>query len=143
MKPTLGNLFISGILLYALRFIVLQYYPTIIINGYFSIFLCFFVVSILFTNNYLFSASVGLFVTNGRILYRSIKDKKTLNDYNSVSNCVIFAVGIILLSILLVNYKRIDAGYSNYYGPFIATLIFINLYSLKINEQNTDLVCFV
>jgi hypothetical protein len=142
MKPTLINILLIFTFIFILRFIVLEFCPFIIVNGYFSIFLCFFVITIIFTNNYLFSTIIGLIIINFRILYRSIKDKKTLNEYNNISNCLIFIFGLLLLAILLVYFKKIDKLYSRYYEYFITILILINLYSLKINENDSVLLCF-
>jgi hypothetical protein len=142
MKPTLINLLLVFILTFILRFVVLEFFPTIIINGYFSIFLCFFIITNIFTNNYLFSIIIGLLIINFRIIYRNIKDKKTLNEYNSFSNSLIFTIGFLLLAVLLVNFKKINETYNKQYSYFITILILINLYSLKINENNSDLLCF-
>jgi len=143
MNPTIINLLFIFIIIFILRYIVLKYFPNFIINGYFSIFLCFFILSIIFTKNIFFSIIIGLLVINFRIIYRSIKDKKTLNEYNSFSNCLIFAIALFLLSIILIYFKKIDKDYSKYYGYLILILILINLYSLKINENNSNLVCFM
>jgi hypothetical protein len=89
--------------------------------------LCFFVTSILFTQNVYYSIIIGLFVINLRIIYRSFKDKKTLNKYNSFSNCLIFAIALLLLSMLIIYYKKIDKIYSKYYSYLITILILINL----------------
>jgi hypothetical protein len=140
MKPTIINLLCVVIMLFILRYLILEYFPDIIINGYFSIFLCFFIISKIFTKNAFYSIIIGLLVINGRILYRYIKDKKTLNEYNSVSNCLIFLAALILVSILLVYFEKIDKYYSKYYGYLITILILINLYSLKIN--NEQVLCF-
>jgi hypothetical protein len=140
MKPTIINLLCVVIMLFILRYLILEYFPDIIINGYFSIFLCFFIISEIFTKNVFYSIIIGLLVINGRILYRYIKDKKTLNEYNSVSNCLIFLAALILVSILLVYFEKIDKYYSKYYGYSITILILINLYSLKIN--NEQVLCF-
>ena len=71
-----------------------------------------------------------------------MKDKKTLNEYNSFSNCLIFTIGFLLLTVLLVHFKEINKTYNKQYSYFITILILINLYSLKINENNSDLLCF-
>jgi hypothetical protein len=104
--------------------------------------LCFFVISVLFTQNVYYSIIIGLFVINSRIIYRSFKDKKTLNKYNSFSNCSIFTIALLLLSMLIIYYKKIDKIYSKYYSYLITILILINLYSLKINENDFQLLCF-
>lgn len=142
MKPSVINLLFTFTAIFILRFIVLRFFPTIIINGYFSIFLCFFVITILFTNNYLFSIIIGLFVINFRIIYRSIKDKKTLNEYNSFSNCLIFTIALLLLSVLLFHFKKIDKTCSKYYNHLVTILILMNLYFLKINKHDSNLLCF-
>ena len=117
MKPTIFNLLFAFTILSILRYIVLQYFPTIIINGYFSIFLCFFIISVIFTKNIFYSTIIGLFVINGRIIYRAIKDKKTLNEYNSFSNCLIFTFALLLLSLFLVYFEK--------YTNFITNIIVI------------------
>jgi hypothetical protein len=143
MKPTIFNLIFAFTILSILRYIVLQYFPTIIINGYFSIFLCFFIISAIFTKNIFYSTIIGLLVINGRIIYRAIKDKKTLNEYNSFSNCLIFTFALLLLSLFLVYFEKIHKLYNQYYSYLIVTLILLNLYSLKINETDSQLLCFV
>ena len=142
MEPTINNLLFTFIIISFFRYILLEYFPIIIINGYFSIFLCFFVISVLFTQNVYYSIIIGLFVINSRIIYRSFKDKKTLNKYNSFSNCSIFTIALLLLSMLIIYYKKIDKIYSKYYSYLITILILINLYSLKINENDFQLLCF-
>ena len=134
MKPTIINLIFIFILIFILRYIVLEFFPTIIINGYFSIFLCFFVITSIFTNNNFFSIIIGLLVVNIRIIYRKVKNKKTLNEYNSFSNCFIFSAALLLLCIILIYFEKIDKNYSKYYSSIIVTLLLINLYSLKIND---------
>ena len=142
MKPTINNLLFAFVLIFILRYIVLQFCPTIIINGYFSIFLCFYVITSIFTNNIIFSIIIGLLVVNLRIIYRTVKDKKTLNNYNSFSNCLIFTAALLLLSIILINFERIHKIVNKYYGYVITGLILINLYSLQINEIDSHLLCF-
>jgi len=142
MKPTIRNLLFAIILIFVIRYIVLQFFPTIIINGYFSIFLCFFIITVIFTNSSLFSIIIGLLVANLRIIYRSIKDKNTLNEYNSFSNCLIFTVALLLLSIILIYFKHIDKVTNKHYGYVITILLLINLYSLKINEHDSQFLCF-
>lgn len=143
MKPTIFNLVFVFIILLIARYLILEYFPTIIINGYFSIFLCFFIISEIFTKNIYFSIIIGLFIINCRIFYRNIKDKKNLNNYNSFSNIVIFAIALILFGILLVYFEKIDKYYNKYYSYLITILILINLYSLKINENDSQLLCFL
>ena len=91
MEPTITNLLFTIILVFILRYTLLEYTPSVIINGYFSIFICFFLFSFLFTKNILFSILIGMLIINMRILYRSVKDKSTLNNYNGLSNCFIFS----------------------------------------------------
>lgn len=142
MKATIINFIFIIILIFILRYIVLEFFPTIIINGYFSIFLCFFAITCIFTNNNLFSIIIGLLVVNIRIIYRKVKDKKTLNEYNSFSNCFIFSAALLLLCIILIYFEKIDKIYSKYYSSIIVTLLLINLYSLKINDIDSHLLCF-
>jgi hypothetical protein len=142
MKPTIINLLISFIIIFILRYIVLQFFPTFIVNGYFSIFLCFFIISLIFTENMFYSIIIGLLAVDFRILYRSIKDNKTLNEYNSFSNCLIFSIALVLLSIFLIYFEKINKIYNKYYSYLITLLILINLYSLKINENDSALLCF-
>lgn len=142
MKPTIINLLISFIIIFILRYIVLQFFPTFIVNGYFSIFLCFFIISLIFTENMFYSIIIGLLTVDFRILYRSIKDNKTLNEYNSFSNCLIFSIALVLLSIFLIYFEKINKIYNKYYSYLITLLILINLYSLKINENDSALLCF-
>ena len=129
-------------MLFVLRYVVLEYFPKLIINGYFSIFLCFFVATILFTKNKLFSILIGLLVINLRIIYRSVKDKNTLNEYNSFSNCLIFGFALLVLSIIFIHYDTIDKLFNKYYINSIVLLILLNLYSLKINKTDNQLLCF-
>ena len=143
MKPTIFNLVFVFIILLIARYLILEYFPTIIINGYFSIFLCFFIISEIFTKNIYFSIIIGLFIINCRIFYRNIKDKKDLNNYNCFSNVAIFTIALILFGILLVYFEKIDKYYNKYYSYLITILILINLYSLKINENDTQLLCFL
>ena len=142
MKPTIINLLFAFILLFLARFVVLEFFPSIIINGYFSIFLCFFAITILFTNSPFYSIIIGLLVVNIRIIYRTLQDKKTLNKYNSIYNCLIFAVALLLLGIFLVCFEKINKVANKYYGYIITGLILINFYSLRINEHDSKLLCF-
>ena len=142
MRPTITNLLIAFIIIFILRYISLEYFPNVIINGYFSIFLCFTIASVLFTKNIFYSIILGLLAINFRVVYRSVKDTKTLVVYNSFSNCAIFTFAFILLSIFLIYFEKIDRCCSKYYGHLIVSLIIINLYSLKTNDIDSQLVCF-
>jgi len=142
MKLTIKNLTITFILIFILRYIVLQFFPNLIINGYFSIFLCFFSIAFIFTNSNLFSIIIGLLVVNMRIIYRKFKDKKTLNNYNSLSNCFIFFVALLLLTIILSFFEKIEKNYSKYYSSIILILILINLYFLNTHHIDSNLLCF-
>ena len=142
MKPTISNLLFVFIFIFVLRFVVLDFFPTIIVNGYFSIFLCFFIITHIFTNNIIFSIIIGLLAVNFRIIYRTVKDKKTLSKYNSFSNCLMFTIALFLLSIILINFERIHKTVNKYYDYATMGLILINLYSLQINETDSQLVCF-
>jgi len=142
MRPTIYNLVLVIIAIFIIRCIFLEFFPSFIINGYISIFVCFFLLTMLFTNNTLFSIIIGLFTINSRIIYRSIKDKKTLSEYNSTSNCLIFLFALILLSYILTNYEKINKVINIYYGAIIASLITVNLYSLKVNSNDNQLLCF-
>lgn len=142
MKPTIVNLFFAFSIIFILRYVVLQFFPTMIINGYFSIFLCFCLVSYIFTNNMSFSIIMGLLVVFLRIIYRNIKNNKTLHDYNSLGNCVIFTIVMLILGIILFNFEKIHRESNKYYDHIIAVQILTILYSLKINKNDSQLICF-
>jgi hypothetical protein len=142
MQPTIYNLTNVIIIIFIVRYVVLNFFPKLIINGYISIFVCFFFLTKLFTNNPFFSIMIGLVVINSRILYRRITDQKTLSNYNSVSNCLIFSIALIILGYVLIHFEIINTTINQYYGWVIALLIIINLYLLEPNLNNNQLLCF-
>jgi hypothetical protein len=142
MEPTITRLIFIVILIFILRYIILEYTPVIIINGYISIFMSFFIFTFLFTKNILFSVLIGLFTINTRILYRSIKDKSILNDYNSFSNCFIFLFGLLLLSVILFNYSKFNKHVDKYYSHVLFILISSNLYFLRSTPNDNNLMCY-
>jgi hypothetical protein len=142
MEPTITRLIFIVILIFILRYIILEYTPGIIINGYISIFMSFFIFTFLFTKNILFSLLIGLFTINTRILYRLIKDKSILNDYNSFSNCFIFLFGLLLLSVILFNYSKFNKHVEKYYSHVLFILISSNLYFLRSTPNDNNLMCY-
>jgi hypothetical protein len=142
MEPTITRLIFIVILIFILRYIILEYAPVIIINGYISIFMNFFIFTFLFTKNILFSLLIGLFTINTRILYRLIKDKSTLNHYNSFSNCFIFLIGLLLLSVILFNYSKFNKHVEKYYSHVLFILISSNLYFLRSTPNDNNLMCY-
>jgi|LauGreDrversion4_2_1035121.scaffolds.fasta_scaffold65256_3 hypothetical protein len=142
MEPTITRLIFIVILIFILRYIILEYTPDIIINGYISIFMSFFIFTFLFTKNILFSVLIGLFTIHTRILYRSIKDKSILNDYNSFSNCFIFLFGLLLLSVILFNYSKFNKHVEKYYSHVLFILISSNLYFLRSTPNDNNLMCY-
>jgi hypothetical protein len=142
MEPTITRLIFIVILIFILRYIILEYTPGIIINGYISIFMSFFIFTFLFTKNILFSLLIGLFTINTRILYRLIKDKSILNDYNSFSNCFIFLFGLLLLSVILFNYSKFNKHVEKYYSHVLFVLISSNLYFLRRTPNDNNLMCY-
>jgi hypothetical protein len=142
MEPTITRLIFIIILMFILRYIVLEYTPLVIINGYFSIFICFFILSFLFTKNILFSVLIGLFTINMRVLHRSVKDKSTLNNYNSFSNCFIFLFGLLLLSVILINYRHFNKHVEKYYSHVLFLLVSSNLYFLRSSPNDDNLMCY-
>jgi len=142
MEPTITRLIFIVILIFILRYIILEYTPGIIINGYISIFMSFFIFTFLFTKNILFSLLIGLFTINTRILYRLIKDKSTLNHYNSFSNCFIFLFGLLLLSVILFNYSKFNKHVEKYYSHVLFILISSNLYFLRSTPNDNNLMCY-
>jgi len=142
MKINCLNLSITLFILFTLRYIILKYSPELIINGYISIFMCFFIFTILFTENIYFSIIVGLVVINLRIIYRSIKSSKTLLDYNNFSNCLVFFLLLVILSIVIYKFDIIDKNFQKYYGHILFVLIFINLYLLKTVKYDYNLLCY-
>jgi hypothetical protein len=142
MEPTITRLIFIVILIFILRYIILEYTPVIIINGYISIFMSFFIFTFLFTKNILFSLLIGLFTINTRILYRLIKDKSTLNHYNSFSNCFIFLIALLLLSVILFNYSKFNKHVEKYYSHVLFILISSNLYFLRSTPNDNNLMCY-
>jgi hypothetical protein len=142
MEPTITRLIFIVILIFILRYIILEYAPVIIINGYISIFMSFFIFTFLFTKNILFSLLIGLFTINTRILYRLIKDKSTLNHYNSFSNSFIFLIGLLLLSVILFNYSKFNKHVEKYYSHVLFILISSNLYFLRSTPNDNNLMCY-
>jgi hypothetical protein len=142
MEPTITRLIFIVILIFILRYIILEYAPVIIINGYISIFMSFFIFTFLFTKNILFSLLIGLFTINTRILYRLIKDKSTLNHYNSFSNCFIFLIALLLLSVILFNYSKFNKHVEKYYSHVLFILISSNLYFLRSTPNDNNLMCY-
>ncbi len=140
MKPTASNLIFIIICLFILRYVVLEYMPSAILNGYFAIFICFFILSFVFTRNILFSLVIGLLTINVRTLYRSMKDKSTLNDYNSFGNCFIFLLGLIVLSVILFNYPKFNKYIEKYYCYVLLIFISSNLFFLT--NHNKELLCY-
>ena len=142
MEPTITNLLFTIILVFILRYTLLEYTPSVIINGYFSIFICFFLFSFLFTKNILFSILIGMLIINMRILYRSVKDKSTLNNYNGLSNCFIFSFGLFLLSVILFNYTNFNKHIEQYYSHVLFILVGSNLYFLRSPPNDDNLMCY-
>jgi hypothetical protein len=141
LDPTNYNIIIVLISTFILRYIVLKYLPTYIINGYFSIFFVFFIITYLFTSNYLFSIIIGMISVNSRILYRHSKDQKTLSNYNSYSNCFAFLLSLVIWFSIIKNFKKINNNFKNYYDSSLLFLLLINLASFEINKNNNNLMC--
>jgi hypothetical protein len=91
-----------------LRYILLEFYPKLIINGYFTLFISFYILSYIFTKSIIFSIIIGLIAINIRILYRNKKDRQILNNYNSLDNIFITCIGIIFLFFIIINFDYID-----------------------------------
>ena len=140
--PTTKNILLVFIILFIIRYIVLKYLSRFIVNGYFSIFLSFFIITYIFTNNILFSTIIGLLSVDLRILYRLLKDKQTLLDYNSFSNCLAFFIALVLWASIIKNYKLINDSINKYYSISVFVLILINLGSLQINKNDINLMCY-
>ena len=127
---------------FILRCVILKYYPKLIINGYFALFLCFYLITYIFTKSIIFSIIIGLISINIRIIYRSNQPKESLNNYNSFSNIFITCFGLIILFFIIINFDYIDGKFKKYYNIILLILILLNLFFLKINENNNNLVCF-
>ena len=125
-----------------LRYIILEFYPNLIINGYFSLFISFYIISYIFTNSIIFSIIIGFIAINIRILYRNKKPIYTLKNYNSLDNIFITCVGLIILFFIIINFDYIDNKFKKYYNITLLVLIIINLFFLKINNNNNNLLCF-
>ena len=143
MKPTIINLIIVFIIVMIIRFLVLEYSPKIIINGYISIFFCFYILTYIFTKNPFYSIIIGLIITNARIIYRTFKDKESIEQYNSSSNIIMFVVALIFLILCLRGFKDINKMIDKYYGLIIFILIMINFSLLKVNNIDNQLLCFL
>jgi hypothetical protein len=124
------------------RYIILQYYPNLIINGYFSLFISFYIISYIFTKSIIFSIIIGFISINIRILYRNNKSIKVLNNYNSLDNIFITCIGLIILFFVIIKFDYIDTTFKKYYNIILLCLILINLFFLKINKNNNNLLCF-
>lgn len=123
-----------------LRCTILEYYPRLIINGYFSLFICFYLITYIFTNSSIFSIIIGLIAINIRIIYRS-KNNKDLENYNSFKNILITIFGLVILFFILINYNYINK-FKKYYNHILFILIVINLYFLNINPNDENLLCY-
>ena len=142
LAPKNINILSILFLIFIIRYIVLQYIPNIIINGYFSIFLCFFIITYIFTENSLFSIIISMITVNLRILYRYLKDPKTLSNYNSFSNCIIFLIALISWWIIIKQFNYIHKFSYKYYNYIIVILLLINMASLQININDNNLLCY-
>ena len=78
------------------------------------------------------------FIKSPKIKYIKIN---TCN-YNSFDNIFITCIGLIILFFIIINFIYIDNKFKQYYNIILLVLILINLYSLKINENNSNLLCF-
>ena len=85
---------------------------------------------------------MGLLVVFLRIIYRSMKDPKKLSDYNSLGNCAIFTIGLLILGIILFHFEKIHGVSHTYYDHVIAVQILVILYSLNINKTDSQIMCF-
>jgi hypothetical protein len=142
MKISCLNISVVLIVLFIVRYIILKYSPELIVNGYISIFVCFFLFTVLFTKNIYFSMIIGLLIINLRIIYRSIKSAKTLLDYNSFSNCFVFLVALLALSFVIYKFNIIDRHSQKYYGHILFVLICVTLFCLKTVKYDKNLLCF-
>jgi hypothetical protein len=112
---------------FIIRYVILEYYPNLVVNGYLYLFLLFFLISYFCTRSILYSILLGLATINGRLLYRSFMSPLILDNYNSIQNMTIFMVGLIMLFITIIYYKKIDKILKNYYLFLILsfTIIFL------------------
>jgi hypothetical protein len=141
--PTNLNIVLVLGFVFVLRYLVLQYIPKIIINGYFAIFLCFFIITRIFADNILFAILVGLLSSNLRIVYSHFKDPSvlSLSDYNNISNMVAFFLALIVWVILIKNYKSLNALLTKQYGVLILAFILIQMAALTPSKHDYNLVC--
>ena len=140
--PSIFNLSIIIIVLYFIRFIMLEYSPTLIVNGYFGIYVLFFLFCYIFTKNVMFSLINGMIFALCRMFYRNIQDSKTLNDYNNIQNRISYLFLLIIQSVILMNYRNINKISKEYYPNLILILILLYLYLLEENVNNNNLMCY-
>ena len=142
LQPTNVNILIVLVVAFVLRYIILEWFPMYIVNGYFSLFFATWLIVYLFTSNMVFSILIGMFYVNVRILYRYSKDKQTLSHYNSVSNCLMFGIALVGLYFFIMYYKQFQS-FSSYYGSALLILVLINLMCLQVNKVDLTLMCYV
>jgi len=129
------NYIIVFFVMIILRHFILKYYPSVIVNGYFGIYIMMFFILWCLTRDVTFSIMLALIVILGRIFYRKNVPTGELKNPNSVYHMVIFVVGLLLLFIVISNHKKILA-YSYCFPCIIAILIMFILFHLKYQKTN-------
>ena len=144
IMDTIKNFYIILLLIifFIFKYIILEYYSNFIINGYIALFISFFLISYIITKSILFSIIIGLFSLNFRIIYRNSKSNKNLQEYNGFSNILITSIGLIFLYIIFINFDFIHLNCKKYYEIIIFILIIINLFFLKINKNDKEMLCY-
>ncbi len=117
------------------RHIVLKYFPNIIINGYFCIFLIIFLLNYICTQNSYYSLLISSIIVFGRLFYRKYIGNETLTDSNHKYHLIIFVIGLVFVFLCLLNYNQIQK-YSKYYSYFLFITILGILYNLTYNHTS-------
>ena len=125
------NVILILILFLISRYLIFEYYPTLITNGYLAIFISFCLITYMFTKSIIFSIIIGLITINVRNLYRMNTPDYILNKKNGFNNTCITCIGLIFLFFSIINFNYIDKKIKKYYNVTLLFLILINLFLLN------------
>ncbi len=117
------------------RYIIIKYYPKIMLNGYFFLFLFIYLFNYLCTQNSYYSLLISIIIVFGRLLYRKYIGNETLTDSNHKYHLIIFVIGLVFVFLCLLNYKKIQK-HSKYYSYFLFITILGILFNLTYNHTS-------
>ena len=122
------------IILIILRYITLEHYQDIIVNGYLFMLILAFSITYYYTGNYNISLFSSLSVVLVRTFYRYNVSEKIIKNSTGFENTLLFTVGLGYLYVLINNYNNIDQNTFKLMNFGMTSYIFFSMIELFIHK---------